>query len=659
MKLKSVHIKNYRSCKDVPIKIGSMQAIVGANNAGKSSIIRALDFLFNPSTTKVDKETFWNCDVELQIWVEALFDELSDAEKENEKLKPFLRPDDTFHIARSATWKIEEPGEEGALPDDGKPVISQHFCKPMPKYDWLQDGKINGKNIDEWWKDKDNLKVGDANFLDYVGAAKPKVVAWKEKAKGFIENHLSSDDFIDVWNDNPQGYAGVLKGTLPHFIFVPAVRDITDEAKVTKTNPFGKLLYAVLESVTAQQKAELETTLEGIQKRLNRIGGADRLESIVETERKLNEVLKEYMACDLEIEFQAPSVETLLTTPHLFADDGFRNMVSNKGHGLQRAIIFSILRCYSELVTGAGDEKKKPMIFAVEEPELYMHPQAQRNIRRVFRGIADHGDQVMFSTHSSLLLDVAYFDEVIRVESVQEKIDQKNTVRSVVWQLPMEAMIKDLKARHGIDATDDSMRELYSHAYHPNRSEGFFAKSIILVEGATEQYALPIYAETAGHSLDSLNISVVDSGGKGTMDRLYRIFNELGIPCFMLFDYDKGNDTKNIVDKSKELLELLGEDTDPPDKISIGVNVACFPNKWETDLAAEIPDVEKLTANARKAMGLHSDSGKPLIARYIAKKLTSQEPPIIPDSIRSILEKAVVVKWKKCCLCELPQGGQE
>ncbi|MBC8198606.1 MAG: AAA family ATPase [Desulfobacteraceae bacterium] len=125
MKLKSVHIKNYRSCKDVPIEIGSMQALVGANNAGKSSIIRALDFLFNPSTTKVDKETFWNCDVELQIWVEALFDELSDAEKENEKLKPFLRPDDTFHIARSATWKIEEPEEEGAPPDDKRGTFVQ------------------------------------------------------------------------------------------------------------------------------------------------------------------------------------------------------------------------------------------------------------------------------------------------------------------------------------------------------------------------------------------------------------------------------------------------------------------------------------------------------------------------------------------------------
>ena len=655
MKLEWVHIKNYRSCKDVRIEMGPIQALVGANNAGKSSIIRALDFLFNPSTTKIDEETFWNGDTELQIWVEAFFNELSDAEKVDDNLIPFLRPDNTFHIARSVIWKIETPEEEGAPPDDGKPVISQHFCKPMPKYDWLQESQINGKNIIEWWKNPDDLRVGDANFLDYVGKTKPAVGVWKEKVNEFIKNHLSIDDFEDAWNDNPQGYAGVLKGTLPHFIFVPAVRDITDEAKVTKTNPFGKLLYAVLESVTAQQKAELETTLEGLQKRLNRIGGAERLKSIVETEKKLNAVLKEYMACDLEIEFQSPSVETLLTTPQLFADDGFRNMVTNKGHGLQRAIIFSILQCYSELVTGAGEKKKKPMIFAVEEPELYMHPQAQRNIRRVFRRIATKNDQVIFSTHSSLLLDVAYFDEVIRVESVQEEIVEKNTVKSVVWQLPMEAMINDLKARHGVKATSDSMRQLYSHAYHPNRSEGFFAKSIILVEGATEQYSLPIYAEAVGHPFDSLNISVVDSGGKGTMDRLYRIFNELGIPCYMLFDYDKNNGDKNIVDKSVELLSLLDEATDPPDAILIHDNVACFPNKWEMDLAPEIPDVEKLTAAARKDMGLHGDSGKPLIARYIANKLTSQDPPIVPASIKSILDKAVVVKWEKCCLCELQQ----
>jgi len=123
----------------------------------------------------------------------------------------------------------------------------------------------------------------------------------------------------------------------------------------------------------------------------------------------------------------------------------------------------------------------------------------------------------------------------------------------------------------------------------------------------------------------------------------------------MLFDYDKNNGDKNIVDKSVELLSLLDEATDPPDAILIHDNVACFPNKWEMDLAPEIPDVEKLTAAARKDMGLHGDSGKPLIARYIANKLTSQDPPIVPASIKSILDKAVVVKWEKCCLCELQQ----
>ena len=148
----------------------------------------------------------------------------------------------------------------------------------------------------------------------------------------------------------------------------------------------------------------------------------------MKTEQRLNELVCDYLHCDLEIEFQSPKIETVLTTPRLFADDGFRNVVSNKGHGLQRAIIFAILRCYSEQVTGTGVEKKKTMIFAVEEPELYMHPQAQRTIRRTFKDIAEKGDQVLFSTHSASLVDVAFFDEVIRVESIQETIGAKRTV---------------------------------------------------------------------------------------------------------------------------------------------------------------------------------------------------------------------------------------
>ncbi len=54
-----------------------------------------------------------------------------------------------------------------------------------------------------------------------------------------------------------------------------------------------------------------------------------------------------------------------------------------------------------------------------------------------------------------------------------------------------------------------SMREFYSHAYHPNRSEGFFAEKVILVEGATEQYSIPIYATAMGLNFKKKIISLL------------------------------------------------------------------------------------------------------------------------------------------------------
>jgi hypothetical protein len=407
----------------------------------------------------------------------------------------------------------------------------------------------------------------------------------------------------------------------------------------------------VLDEVTEKQRGTIDQALQGMSKMLNKAGGDERLAGIVKTEKRLNTILKEYMECDLEIEFQPPTLEIILTTPKLFADDGFRNIIENKGHGLQRAIIFSIIRCYSELVTGRGEHKKRTMIFAVEEPELYMHPQAQRTLRRVFKNITLSGDQVIFSTHSALLLDVSDFDEIIRVEAIQTASGDTKTVHTRVWQLPMNAMINDIQARHPKEKpTPESLRELYSNAYHPMRAEGFFAKKIILVEGATEQYALPIYAEAYSYPLDNLNIGVVDCGGKGQMDRLYRIFNELGIPCYMLFDYDKHNSEKELLAKSRELLQMANQHSDPPNTILIKDNIACFPNKWETDLATEIPGIEILTAEARNILGLKGDTGKPLVARYIAKVLTARLPAEIPTSLKTIIEKAVNLTWTKSCL---------
>lgn len=654
MKLNWVRIINYRSCRDVSLELGDMQALVGANNAGKSTVLKALDFLFNPSTKNLNEETFWNKDTSLEIRVEAVFSELT--EQEEEDLKGYLKPDGTFHIARSARFgtRTEESDSESSSED--KISIAQHYKKPIPEIEWLQDSSINKTNIQKWWKNRNELTIGNASFNDFFESTKiPSVAVWKEKAKEFIEINTEMIPTQDHWIDNPKGYAGVLKGALPFFILVPAVRDVADESKGTKSSPFGKLLYAILDTVTDERKIQIEGILQEVAEHMNRSGGDKRVQLIAETEKQLNTLLHDFFkGCDLEIEFSTPTLEVLLSSPKLYVDDGFRNSVENKGHGLQRAIIFTILRRYAEYMT-SSEGKKRNLILAVEEPELYMHPQAQRTIRKVFKKIADGGDQVVFSTHSSLLVDVAYFDEIIRMESVCEATDCARTTVSTAWQLPMSKMIEDIESRNPSlkgKITPESLRDRYSHAYNPRRNEGFFASKIILVEGLTEEYSLPIYADyIEGCSLDQQNISVVECGGKGSMDRLFRIFNELHIPCFILFDYDAGNSDKNIILKSNELLALAGKVQGTPDSLFVDEMIACFPRTWEDNLRLEIPGVDEIVTEARRELGLNDGSGKPLIARYVARKITSQDPPLVPTSIKSIIEKAVNVSWNKSCLC--------
>lgn len=638
MKLKTLRIQNLRCCKDVSIELDSMHALVGANNAGKSTILKALDFLFNPSTSKVSDEAFWKKDTTLEIRVEARFVDLTDSEKE--ALRSCLLADDSFHFARTAATKIDE---EADADTDGKISISQQYESLSPKYPWLVESSINAKAIETWLKSPAELVVNGRSFHQFLSGAKA-VGAWKEKAASFVSSYLRHGDFESQWIDNPKGFPNVLKANLPHFELIPAVRDVADESKVLKTNPFGRLIHEIVRTFEDDLKREISEKLKETTRRLNREGQAERLATIVEVEESMKEFLSDVMPADLEIEFQSPSIETLLTTPRIYVDDGFKGSIEGKGHGLQRAVIFSILRSYAKLITTKKEQGKRTLILGVEEPELYMHPTAQRTIRRVLRTIADNGDQVIFSTHSPLLVDVAYFDEIVRVESGTKEGDRG----AKVFQLTMQAMIDDIETRHPSrkgQVSAGAMRERYGHAYTPTRNEGFFAKQVILVEGQTESYCLPIYARALGHEFDTLGLAVIDCGGKNQIDRLYRIFNELGIACYVVFDYDKNN--SDAVDASVQLLKFLNQCPDPPTEVQILDTHTCFVETWEKDLHPEIADIDQLLISASQYLGR---CGKPLQARYVATHLTKTDPPTVPATLKSIIAQAVNTKRAASCL---------
>jgi hypothetical protein len=94
---------------------------------------------------------------------------------------------------------------------------------------------------------------------------------------------------------------------------------------------------------------------------------------------------------------------------------------------------------------------------------------------------------------------------------------------------------------------DGSRGEKYTGATLINRlhsiitpliNEGFFADAVVLVEGEDDYAAVMGTALAMNKDLESIGVSVIPVNGKRSMDRPAIIFQEFGIPVFILWDSD-------------------------------------------------------------------------------------------------------------------------
>lgn len=639
MKIKTVQISNYNSIKNIKITVGDMLNLVGQNNAGKSNILRALDLFFNPTIQKITEETYHNRNTSEPIEIAIEFWKLTDSEKE---IFTSYVVGDILKVKRRFSWN----------PSESKPTVTHIGYGKVPEPEWLREDEISTEKINNWWPTRENLVVNGDEFTNYCGTSKPTVTKWKESIKQFIVGNRTHIEYVDLERENIKGYDGVLKGGLPKCIFIPAVRDINDETKILKTNPFGILIHQILSKISDSDKNNLVDKLSHISKLLNSEGGSERIQSIPKIEESLNTQLSELIKdCTLELHIPVPTFEDIFRNVNITADDGFKGNIMNKGHGLQRYVIFTIFRIYSKIIEESRATPGEPaVVFLIEEPEIYLHPQAQRTMYEVLKNIANGSDQIIYATHSSLFVDITYFDQI----AIVSKTTYGSSKITSITQLPMQKLLDDLTARYpGTTPTDSSMRERSSHVYNPIRNEGFFAKKIILVEGQSEEYSFPLYCDTLGYNLDINGVSIINCGGKGTIDRYLRIFNEFGIPCYVVFDGDGDKDDANLKQTTRNLLELLGyTGTFPPSTI-VDNKFTVFEKNFEEQMRSEISNYATLKTSAKSELGLTEDS-KPLIARYVARKITvnGSGTPVnnIPVTVKKIIEKVNSLTWTRTLL---------
>lgn len=245
---------------------------------------------------------------------------------------------------------------------------------------------------------------------------------------------------------------------------------------------------------------------------------------------------------------------------------------STLGMGVQASISIAILKAYSEL-----NLANKSPIF-IDEPELFLHPQAQKNFYKILRELSEdkydvndelvrEGTQVFYTTHSPNFLSAGNFDEIFIVRKTKEKGTFLRYAKTSDFK-------EDLKVRTEIETTEEDLLLRYKNAYEntgdtQKANEGFFAKKIILVEGQSESLLLPYFFDLIGFDFIKEAVSIVRCGGKSEIDRFYRLYSEFGIPCYVIFDGDKqleGTDNEqDNIDKNKAIFELFGDSGNYPD----------------------------------------------------------------------------------------------
>lgn len=320
--------------------------------------------------------------------------------------------------------------------------------------------------------------------------------------------------------------------------------------EITKADAYKRRMESIRDDILFSITDESGTNLMGELKRIMQ----------EETARQLN-----CSPNDLTIDLNTYDPWNLFKTLQIFVTEqasGVQMRAADMGMGVQASLTIAILRAYSKLQL-----RNQTPIF-IDEPELYLHPQARRQFYRVIEEVADSGTQVFLTTHSTEFVDLGHFDQILMVRKNYEG-------GTYVRMAKPQAFIDDLTARHPhIQTTENEMMLQYQNAFEntgdsQKAAEALFASKIILVEGESESLIVPFCFDRIGYDYIGKGISIVRCGGKNEIDRFYRLYSEFGIPCFIMFDGDSQNrgtaDEQHTIEANKTILALFGSSDAFPD----------------------------------------------------------------------------------------------
>jgi putative ATP-dependent endonuclease of OLD family len=392
----------------------------------------------------------------------------------------------------------------------------------------------------------------------------------------YIEENEVTFNEPDLSKTHALGLQSKVVASLPAYYLLPAITDYSDEIdKRQKSSTFRRLMGELSERILKNDSrfGEIEQALSRVHALLNDFAGdgtEKRLDALANIESQIGGLLKELMPSitAVKLAVQIEELKDLFSAGvTLSVDDGVETNVLAKGHGLQRCIVFSLLRTLIETERNNHDHdarQPRSIILGIEEPELYIHPQLAKLFYDVMRAFGET-DQVLYTTHSPLFIDAYRYQEV----AIVSKPD----------------IIKGTKAKTAIsgifDALDDRKVFKGLSRFNPAVNELFFAKNVLIVEGPEDLIAVTATLVKLGkikNRVEEIEWTILVAGGKEAIPFFQRVMNAFDITYAVLHDVDIDTNTPpNDAATHRKINNLIAI-------LSNGRSIHKFQHKLETTL---------------------------------------------------------------------------
>ena len=418
MAIEKLVVDNFRSIEHVEIELGSLNALIGPNNSGKSNILRALNLILGE------------------------------------------------------TWP-------------GRPLPDTDF------YNYVPDGRVG-----IWAKFAEPLPLDDA-------------------VSGFRLEYVAREGgeyYCTDANGNPCLYASGATKRVSNImraqralLYLGLERLADRQVRATQWTLYGRLLEYIEQSIPQPNRGQF----------VSEVGAAfdDRVRpTLASAQRIIDEFVRRQTGLGVKLDLKPIDPLSILKMVRPFVQEHALSFDAGEvGAGLQSAIAIGIAKAYADLI-------RVPVILALEEPELYLHPHGCRHFYQLLKGLAGDGLQIVYTTHSRSFVDVGEFDSV----HIVRKADGKTKVTSG----------KSLS----LSSLKDRLRR--QSKFNERINEVFFASFVVLTEGPADEIACRCALEKLYVELDRQSVSVVSLGGKNEIPIVAEVLAGLGIPTVGLMDED-------------------------------------------------------------------------------------------------------------------------